>query len=41
MQRFDRYAAALQGALRETPEALQAGGVDGAVDVAFGVVDDV
>jgi hypothetical protein len=41
MERFDGYIGALEGALQETPEVLKAIGMDLAINVCLGVIDDV
>jgi len=41
VKRFDAHVGALDGALLQAPEILQPVGVDGAIDVRLGMVDDV
>ena len=41
MERLHCYAGALDGALQKTPEVFQTVGVDCAIDVALGMVDDL
>src|ERR1700680_4171905 len=41
MERFNAYISTLQSALQERPEVLQSVGVDLAIDVSLGVVDDL
>jgi len=40
VERLDRYVGALDGTLQETPEVLQAVGVNMSVNVRLGVIDD-
>ena len=41
MEWFDRYVGALESAFQQAPEVFEPIGVDRAIDVGFGMVNDV